>query len=91
MPDRDVGTIQDIIYYQYAKIIARRAFSTTNGKIAKKQHYGFVKKTFERLGCVISEKRKVEALYYIRAFGPEEADLRKTISIFGYPIFIKAV
>jgi hypothetical protein len=26
MPDRDVKTIQDLIYYQYAKIIARRAF-----------------------------------------------------------------
>jgi hypothetical protein len=24
MPDRDVKTIQDLIYYQYAKIIARR-------------------------------------------------------------------
>ena len=26
MPDRDVKTIQDLIYYQYAKIITRRAF-----------------------------------------------------------------
>jgi hypothetical protein len=25
MPDRDVKTIRDLIYYQYAKIIARRA------------------------------------------------------------------
>jgi hypothetical protein len=25
MPDRDVKTIQDLIYYQYAKIIERRA------------------------------------------------------------------
>jgi len=49
MPDRDVSTIQDLIYYQYAKIIARRAFSTMNGKEAKKQHYGFVKKTFLEL------------------------------------------
>jgi len=24
MPDRDVKTIQDLIYYQYAKIIAKR-------------------------------------------------------------------
>ncbi len=29
MPDRDVKTIQDLIYYQYAKIIARRAFGVT--------------------------------------------------------------
>jgi hypothetical protein len=26
MPDRDVKTIRDLIFYQYAKIIARRAF-----------------------------------------------------------------
>jgi 5-methylcytosine-specific restriction endonuclease McrA len=49
MPDRDVKTVQDIIYYQYAKIIAKSAFSATNGKVAKKQHYGFVKKTFLEL------------------------------------------
>jgi 5-methylcytosine-specific restriction endonuclease McrA len=49
MPDRDVKTIRDLIYYQYAKIIARRAFSTSDGKEAKKRHYGFVKKTFLEL------------------------------------------
>jgi len=30
MPDRDVKTIQDLIYYQYAKIIARRAFGAAD-------------------------------------------------------------
>jgi len=49
MPDRDVKTIQDLIYYQYAKIIARKAFSVSDGKEAKKQHYGFVKNTFLEL------------------------------------------
>jgi len=49
MPDRDVKTIRDLIYYQYAKIIARRAFSMPDGKEAKKQHYGFIKKTFLEL------------------------------------------
>lgn len=49
MPDRDVRTIQDIIYYQYAKIIARRAFTASNGKEAKSRHYGFIKKTFLEL------------------------------------------
>ncbi|MDD1776798.1 MAG: hypothetical protein LUQ65_01410 [Candidatus Helarchaeota archaeon] len=34
MPDRDVKTIQDLIYYQYAKIIARRAFGAVDGKEA---------------------------------------------------------
>jgi hypothetical protein len=36
MPDRDMKTICDLIYYQYAKIIARRAFGETEGKEAKK-------------------------------------------------------
>jgi len=49
MPDRDVETIQDLIYYQYAKVIARRAFGAADGREAKKQHYGFVKKTFREL------------------------------------------
>jgi len=49
MPDRDVRTIRDLIYYQYAKIIARRAFSASDGKEAKRRHYGFVKNTFNDL------------------------------------------
>jgi hypothetical protein len=36
MPDRDVKTVKDLIFYQYAKIIARRAFSAADGKEAKK-------------------------------------------------------
>jgi hypothetical protein len=31
MPDRDVETIQDLIYYQYAKITARKAFGMATG------------------------------------------------------------
>ncbi len=34
MPDRDVRTVRDLIFYQYAKIIARRAFSAPDGKEA---------------------------------------------------------
>jgi hypothetical protein len=49
MPDREVETIQDLIFYQYAKIIARSAFAVPNGKVAKSQHYGFIKKTFLQL------------------------------------------
>ena len=49
MPDKDVKTIKDLIYYQYAKIIAKRAFDKSNGKDAKKNHYGFIKKTFLEL------------------------------------------
>lgn len=45
MPDRDVKTLRHLIWYQYAKLIAKRAL----GPEAKKQHYGFVKKTLKDL------------------------------------------
>ena len=35
IPDREVETIQDLIYYQYARIIARRASGVSDGKEAK--------------------------------------------------------
>jgi len=50
MPDRDVTTIGDLIYYQYAKIIAKSAFGAPDGREAKGRHYGFVKQTFGELG-----------------------------------------
>lgn len=46
MPDKDIATLQDPIFYQYSKIIARSAFSLPDGQKAKKQHYGFIKSTF---------------------------------------------
>ncbi|MEG8946409.1 HNH endonuclease [Rosettibacter firmus] len=49
MPDKDVKTIRDLIFYQYAKIIARRSFGIPDGKEAKRQHYGFIKQTFREL------------------------------------------
>lgn len=49
MPDRDVKTIRDLIYYQYAKIVAKSAFHMPDGESAKKQHYGFIKQTFRKL------------------------------------------
>ena len=49
MPDRDVRTIQDIMNYQYAKIIACSAFGCVDGVQAKRSHYGFIKNTFRSL------------------------------------------
>ncbi|MGE5893409.1 MAG: hypothetical protein ACM34I_05090 [bacterium] len=50
MPDRDVKTIRHLLYYQYAKIIARSvAFKRSDGKAAKSSHYGFIKKTLREL------------------------------------------
>jgi ribosomal protein S27AE len=49
MPDRDVKTIQDAIFFQYAKVIACSSFGLANGQQAKKQHYGFIKNKFKQL------------------------------------------
>jgi hypothetical protein len=45
MPDRDVKTIRDLLFFQYAKIIGRAAF----GPDAKKTAYGFIKTKFREL------------------------------------------
>jgi len=49
MPDRSVTNLQDLIFYQYSKQIARSAFQVPDGTTAKGQHYGFIKKTFRDL------------------------------------------
>jgi 5-methylcytosine-specific restriction endonuclease McrA len=49
MPDRDVKTIRDLIYYQYSKLIARSSFGIPDGVSVKKEHYGFIKSTFRAL------------------------------------------
>lgn len=49
MPDREVKTVRDIIYYQYSKLIARSAFNLPDGAAVKQKHYGFIKKTFKDL------------------------------------------
>ena len=49
MPDRDVTTIKDLIYYQYAKHIARSAFAVPDGATAKGNFYNFIKQTFREL------------------------------------------
>lgn len=49
MPDKDVKTILDLIYYQYAKLIARSAFKIPDGVGVKFKHYGFIKTTFREL------------------------------------------
>ena len=49
MPDRDVKTIRDQIFYQYAKIITCSVFKCANGAEAKKRNYGFIKNRFKAL------------------------------------------
>ncbi|GBD88119.1 hypothetical protein BMS3Abin03_02053 [bacterium BMS3Abin03] len=49
MPDREVQTVKDLIYYQYSKLICRSAFKIPDGVQAKGKHYGFIKNTFRDL------------------------------------------
>jgi len=49
-PDRDVMTIGDLIYYQYAKIIAKSAFGVPEGREAEGRQCGSVKERFRGLG-----------------------------------------
>jgi len=49
VPDRDVTTIRDLIYYQFAKIIARSALHAPDDTAARGSYYGFIKQTFREL------------------------------------------
>jgi len=49
MPDRDAQIIEHLIYYQYAKIIAKSAMNVPDGVAAKRAHYGFIKNTLREL------------------------------------------
>ena len=46
-------------------------------------------KMLHNMGCIPSEERRIEALYLVRAYGPEEGDSGNTTSVFGYPVFIR--
>lgn len=69
MPDREVTCIRDIIYYQYAKIIAKSAFHLNDGREAKKEKYGFIK---ERFRALKNEKITVLDIDYILHNHPQE-------------------
>jgi len=49
MPARGVETIRDIIFYQYAKIIAKSAFNHEDGQSAKKGSFGLIANKFKDL------------------------------------------
>lgn len=49
MPIRGVNTILDLIYYQYAKQIARSAFNHNDGETAKKNNFGLITKKYNEL------------------------------------------
>jgi len=66
MPDREVKIIRHLIYYQYAKIIAKSSF----GLDSKSKDYGFIKNTFREL--VKSEKKWSDILREDKQFVQSE-------------------
>lgn len=49
MPDSEVKTIRDLIYFQYAKIIVKSAMRTGDNGTAKSLYYGMIKNKFRDL------------------------------------------
>ena len=49
MPGRDKKTVRDVMWFQYAKLIARSSFNLSDGHEAKKRCYGFIKNVFLEL------------------------------------------
>ncbi|MFH0953610.1 MAG: HNH endonuclease [Verrucomicrobiota bacterium] len=49
MPDREVLTVLDLVYYQFAKILARSRLGVPGVDVARKTHFGFAKDTFRDL------------------------------------------
>lgn len=49
MPDREVKTVRDVIFFQYAKLIVRSSLGFADGAEAKKKSYGLIKTKFREL------------------------------------------
>jgi hypothetical protein len=62
MPDRDVSTIRDLTYYQYAKIIAKSAFAASGGREGNRLKHRGDKKLYDSIPLVL-EKRYLKTIY----------------------------
>lgn len=49
MPDPEILTVLDLVYYQFAKIMARSQLGAPGVDVARKTHYGFAKDIFHDL------------------------------------------
>jgi hypothetical protein len=49
MPDREVLTLLDLVYYQYAKIVAQEELTRPGFEIARRTQYGMAKDIFRDL------------------------------------------
>ena len=79
MPDREVKTIRDLIYFQYAKIVGKSAF----GPDAKKTAYGFIKTTFrefvrdeKKWSDILREDKQLADAYKACAYCGSTSDLQ---------------
>lgn len=48
-PISEIKTIEHMIFYQYAKIMAKSAFGHKDGKEAKAKNFGFIRNTVRKL------------------------------------------
>lgn len=61
-PISEIKTIEHMIFYQYAKIMAKSAFGHKDGKEAKAKNFGFIRNTVRKLingkknGLIFQEK-----------------------------------
>lgn len=46
MPDKEVQTIKDLLYYQYAKLVAKSTYNILDGETINQRYYGFIKSAF---------------------------------------------
>jgi hypothetical protein len=63
MPDRDVATIRDLIYYPYAKTAAKSAFAASDGE-SRLEHRGD-KKFYDSIPPLL-EKKYLKTVYNCR-------------------------
>jgi len=67
MPDRDVATIKDPIYYQYAKIKAKSAFAASDGESllkhrGDKKFYDSIPPVLPSAAATATQARRTETI-----------------------------
>ena len=65
MPDRDVTTIRDLIYYQYAKITARSTFSVSAPHIIPRSAPSLLEKKYQKTiyNCHVAPAHYTEVIW----------------------------
>jgi hypothetical protein len=63
MPDRDVVTIRDLVYYQYATIIAKSAFAASDGREGYRLTHRDDKRFYDSIPPLL-EKKYLKTIYH---------------------------